>query len=276
MYSLNRGVHAAAGLLALVAMIVALQQLIPLTTQYDIGLLYNDRETLRVMRVSVAALDWRLVMVTLPTVVHHLIMAFQSDTAWSVYISRRFSLLRWTEYSITNTAMTLRIAVLCSVSDIGSLIQIGTTAVAIIGLGAIHEYMLQWSKGTAASRASINRVAWSVYGISSWLFVAQWSIILGWFLNAVAQADDKPPEWVSAVVAFVLLLDCGFPIVAMVNAMWPETRYERIDLAYAILSLSVKQFYMYQLIFGYVNFDQPASTTLPPPTLPMRPTWPLG
>lgn len=281
MYQWNRRLHALAAVLALAAFLQAQIELADVDPQWAVRFHYDDRRHPHQEHVNVAPVDWRLALATFPTLLHHLYMAWPShdDAWWNRYCRGRVSLLRWLEYSITSTAMTTRIAVLSGVNDLATLIALATLSITMIGLGGVHEWLYR-PASPAAERSPSSRVGWrllktsaaepdeslgrltrwphrladSLFAASSVLFVVQWSILLATFERGIASNGDVP-SWVVAVFVGLVLLDLGFPVVAWLNARGaPPPRYSRIDASYALLSLTVKQFYMQMLLYGYRSY----------------------
>ena len=252
-------------MLVLVAFAVALATLIPVEPEWDIAALVNDRQSLKLISVSVRALDWYMALVTLPTAAHHAYMASRTPEWWQTYIAGRFSLVRWAEYTVTSTAMSTRLAVLSGVADLGSLLCLAGMSAGTIALGGVFEYLVAHAEDVKPRVIDLRMVAWVVFGISSAIFVVHWGVILGTFVAATAGSGDVP-SWVYVVFIGVLLLDFGFPAVAIYSGLRPQRPYKRVDILYSLLSIFVKQFYMYTIAFGFASYErEPLETTTASP-----------
>jgi len=262
----NRLLHGGVAVLILAAFSVALAMLVPVDVEWDVQALVNDRRSLKLIPVSVRALDWYMALVTLPTAAHHLYMASRSPVWWQAYVAGRFSLVRWAEYTVTSTAMTTRIAVLSGVADLGSLLCIAGMSAATIALGGVFEYLMAIPGDPKLPASTLRSVAWNLFGISSALFVAHWGVILGTFIAAASGSGDVP-AWVYSAFVGVLLLDLGFPAVAIYSALRPRRPYQRVDMFYSLLSIFVKQFYIYLIAFGFASYQRldPVTTTVASP-----------
>jgi len=247
-FTLNRVLHAVAAFLATAAFVQAQIELAGVAVQWNVALHFDNRDMPQYRAVDVSWIDWRLALVTLPTGLHHLYMATRSVSWWQAFCQRRTSPLRWAEYSVTSTAMTIRIAVLSGVSDVATLALIGVCSIVMIVLGGLHE----------AQRADPppNDSSWSLFAASSVLFSAQWGVILAIFQRSTASAADVP-NWVVFLMVGLLLFDTAFPAVALYSAYKPVP-YARVDLAYTGLSLTIKLFFMQMLLYGYRSYERDA------------------
>jgi len=148
------------------------------------------------------------------------------------------------------------------VADVCTLGLLAVSSVVMIGLGGFHEacqsYRQPTTPGTtyvmldSASRGFL--LQWGPYLLATVLFLAQWTVILGTFHAATAGVDDVP-AWVSGVVSLNVVFMSAFPLVAFWDT-WRAPRYARVELAYTVLSLVIKQLFFYFLIFGYASYER--------------------
>jgi hypothetical protein len=176
------------------------------------------------------------------------------------------------EYSITSTAMTVRLAVLAGVNDIAVLVALATLSVAMITLGGLDEWLSAFARpvqksdtrcrrlqaltrsAAAIDPISIPRVVkHSPFGLATGLFGVQWAIMLATFTEAVASSNTPPPTWLTVLFVGLAIVDSGFPIVAWLNRRCNS--YARVDAAYSVLSLTAKFFFMQTILFGFQNYD---------------------
>jgi len=247
-FTLNRVLHALAFVTSLAAFVQAQIELAGVEVHWNVVRYYDTRSELMFNPIDTSLVDWRLAAVTLPTAVHHLFMATRPDVWWVTYCTERFSLWRWVEYSITSTAMTMRIALLSGVNDINALTGLMAMSVCMIVMGGAHEWLTALSGKLEYGLPEVLLV------FSGALFIQQWAMILTTFRN-VANSSPDMPSWVVAAVAGLAVFDSGFPIVALLSS-YRRCAYARIDAAYAGLSLSVKVFFMQMLLYGYRSYQR--------------------
>ena len=184
-FTANRVLHALAFVTAAASFVQAQVELANVSPDWYVALHYDDRSNPRHAPIGVRWLDWHLALVTAPTAVHHLFMATRSKAWWRTYCQNRYSWYRWLEYSVTATAMTVRIAVLSGVNDISTLLALAVMSFAMVWLGAAHEWV-------AACPGTFANLPLGLLGTSGLLFLVQWTTILWTFQRAVSSADDAP------------------------------------------------------------------------------------
>ena len=148
------------------------------------------------------------------TAVFHLIYAYGRKTFYREYIENGVNPLRWLEYSITATIMTVIMALAATIQEVQQLMLIVVATVCIMLLGWVIE------KSIADKQ---RQVAWGATGIAWFLQFAVFGVIAYAFISTIQEVNKKLAE---------------------------EQREERIPgFVYAIL---ISQLFFFSL-FGFVS-----------------------
>lgn len=242
--------HLVAGVLALVAGLASLATLAKLDTVFGLSATVSTRPTIQVVDINGAYFDWKLILVSLPTAMHHLWLGRMKTILYSAIMEQRFSSYRWAEYAVTSTAMTTRIAVLCGVSDLATLVLMAAGSVCMISLGSLCE----WCTADHNRRQRLKPLLRIYDSLSIGIFSLTWVIIMATFFTALHLAAAGPPSWVYGLVFVMFLGMTAFPVVAHKARKMHDRPYVEVERNYVWLSLIVKQLYFYILIFGYRSY----------------------
>lgn len=136
---------------------------------------------------------------------------------------------RFVEYAVTATIMTLVVAALSGVRDVGALTMLSVASVATMICGA------------AAEKSVANGQPWQpiLWGVALLLFAATWGVIGAGFFTVLEDAEDEAPSWLPAIYWSQFALFCVFPIIAFLYARG-KISFTVCERAYVGASLSAK------------------------------------
>jgi hypothetical protein len=172
--------------------------------------------------------------VPLVTTMHYVLtlLFWDSNGPWRAfaYLPSRdqgFSPVRWMEYSITASLMTVSVALLCCVTDVAALCGLVSVNIAVQGFG----HMSEWAQSVTPHYDSF---IWATV-----VFSLSWGTsIVTYFLYNVSK-NAAVPDFVYATVLLLTVLYASFPIVH-VRHIRKDITYARADVYYDVLSFVSK------------------------------------
>jgi hypothetical protein len=148
------------------------------------------------------------------------------------------NVLRMIEYSISATLMQIAIALILGIWDRLVIMGIAFLTVVTMLLGLIAEQLKNDRK----------EVAWLAHW-TGWVSLGGvWAIILRQFWYTIeTSGENKPPDFVYAIVGIITILYIGFGAIQMVQLCYStpdnnEKFNRKIELAYTVNSLTSKTF----------------------------------
>jgi len=181
---------------------------------------------------------WFVVIFTFLTTISHVIQASLSTKHWTRELLENgtgANWLRWGEYDVTASLMTVVIAQTATVHDILLLVLLVVLNVVMQLLGGLHEERhrgAQWlihPNGTL-EHIPTQRRQW-MYHVLGWvLFAGTWLIIFYYFFSATSIAT--PPWFVYAVVIVLFVQYALFGIAQLVTSL-AEAKVMRHDVRVA-------------------------------------------
>lgn len=150
---------------------------------------------------------------------------------------------RWIEYAASASVMLWVVAMLAGIQDLGTLLSI---VLCNIGLQLVG-YTMELKRAQKPVPRDISWIiGWLLHG-AIWL-----PIMISFF--AVVRSSSNPVP--SAVWSIIIVLFVIFSTFGIVGTMWSWKRihkFEHVEMAYAVLSLTSKCFLTYMAFFGVMR-----------------------
>lgn len=141
--------------------------------------------------------------------------------------------MRYAEYGVSATLMTLVIASFSGVRDVTGLLLLAVMTVVLMGLGAVVEKTA--SKGGTQS--------WPVLGGAWLLFAGVWAAIIYSFISTVSDSEEAP-DWLPAIVFFEMGIFALFGLLSLAYVYkWNVFgNFATVEKGFLVLSFTAKAF----------------------------------
>lgn len=202
------------------------------------------------------SLFWLYLFVPIVTASHYFTTLTFWDKEGSVvhYVQSRenkFNLVRWVEYSLSASLMTLSLALLCCVTDFSALFGLVSVNIAVQMFGYLSEYTNR-AGAKEFNRVSTLSVLYDPFVCGMVVFLISWCTSCGtYFFYNVLKSD--PPAFVYATFFALTLLYLVFPLVH-VRVLNRSISFERADIYYDVLSLTSKLALDWLIIGGLIGW----------------------
>jgi len=204
-------------------------------------------------------LFWLYMFVPIVTAFHY----FTSLTFWDRkgsifhYVQSRenkFSAVRWIEYSVSASLMTLSLALLCCITDFSALMGLVCVNIATQMFGYMSEYTNKESAKGYGQIGSSKSILYDPFVCGMVVFLISWGTSCGtYFFYNIAKAADTVPAFVYATFFALTFLYLVFPIVHL-RVLARAISFERGDIYYDILSLTSKLALDWLIIGGLIGW----------------------
>ena len=191
-------------------------------------------------RVGDVSLFWLYVQVPAWTALHYLVTLCD----WSAFVRAldvdHAYAVRWWEYGISASLMTVTLAALCGVTTVAALVNVGVATAAVQACGAVAE-----------RRYAAGRSPWPAFTVGAVVFTASYGSTV---VASFARHRDDAPSFVVAVVVVTTLLYLLFPLVHVLycTGTWS---FRDADRAYDVLSLVSKAALDWLIVGGLVGWN---------------------
>ena len=204
------------------------------TSLYSIRNDYESNNTNKIKNVRMSPQsDWIMFVLIyvflIITALSHLLYSIMQK--WYIgMINDKNNYARWIEYSITATLMIMLIMFTSGVKDFEVFISVSVCTFCLMLLGQAIEVMIRDCRFKDA--ILLTGIAWS-------LFVMIWYNISSTFIH-IFKNNKNIPNFVTAVFFIMLVMYSSFGFVQTYQLIYPQTKYENIEISYVTLSFISK------------------------------------
>lgn len=154
--------------------------------------------------------------------------------------------MRWIEYALSASLMTVVVGCMSSVTDLNALLGLVASNVAV-----------QYCGWLADSSSRSMRDRWLAFGVGCVVFVMTWAPLLATFQNTVDASEDVP-DFVTAVVWGITLAYLTFPtvlVLRLVGVLDQSSEWTRSsDNWFDVASFVAKALLDWTIVIGIINW----------------------
>lgn len=194
-----------------------------LKISYHLGVL-----TLIALFVGLAGLDHLIVS----------IIAWCKPELFQYYLDKKTNPLRWMEYSVSASVMSVLLAAMAGIYDVHSLFMIG----GLTGICNVCGYLIE-----KIPRGENQDVAYGIFWTASVALGLSWLPMLCYFFSET----DGIPEFVYVAYLMTFLLYCCFALNMYLYYFAGKYDFESAEYYYIILSFTAKTFLAWDVWGGF-------------------------
>lgn len=157
------------------------------------------------------------------------------------YLKHGYNPVRWIEYSMSAGIMWFVIAQLSGVQDINLLLL-------LIGCNVLLQIT-----GYSSENPEYGKFRKTINSLGFYLFIIMWIPIFTYFFTSLAEAEGNPPDSVYSIIFVMFALFAVFGVVNTLYVQKKIKKFEKVELAYIVLSFVSKTFLTNMTLFGGVS-----------------------
>jgi hypothetical protein len=220
--------------------------------------LVNGTKAITQVIASSTQVQWLMPAFSLLAALHHGVVLIPSVRKAYIHEveSLQGSWIRWLEYSWSASLMNVCIAWECGLTDLWTLINVGSLTALLMVLGLIAESTVHTRTSPSSSRSVT--LTWTSHMLGWAVFTVIWAQIWTAYGLNVNRSLQSVPAFIHAIVSTLFVLECFFGVVQIIW-IWthaPTVEYAWYqEYAYDILSFVAKTTLSWLVLGGLLHLQ---------------------